>query len=290
MNSIELENLRKHYGKTLALNDLSLNVQSGELFGLVGINGAGKTTTLSTIMGFIRATSGTARVLGLDPWTQAPELHQKIAWLPGDVRLPEAQTGRDWLHYQAQVLHLEPDRLETLSLEWEVPLDRPMRMLSKGNRQKVALLRLLASQAELLVLDEPTSGLDPIAQERLLLALREHTQRGATVLFSSHSLSEVQTLCDRIAVIHQGRVVRQGTVAALTGTTQSLSVWSRQPLESSVFSAWKIHAITSKHHILEGEQLLQTAIPKLMPFGIERLEFGGKGLERLLEEVEGGQA
>jgi ABC-type multidrug transport system ATPase subunit len=119
----------------------------------------------------------------------------------------------------------------------------------------------------------------------LLLALREHTQRGATVLFSSHSLNEVQTLCDRIAVIHQGRVVREGSVAALTGATQSLSVWSRLPLETKAFDAWKIHAITSKHHILEGEHLLQTAIPKLMPFGIERLEFGGMGLERLLEEV-----
>jgi ABC-2 type transport system ATP-binding protein len=159
MNSIELTNLHKHYGKTRALNDFNLCVKSGELFGLVGINGAGKTTTLSTIMGFIRATSGTARVLGLDPWIEAPQLHQKIAWLPGDVRLPEAQTGRDWLNYQAQVLRLEPSRLETLSLDWEVPLDRPMRTLSKGNRQKVALLRLLASNADLLILDEPTSGL-----------------------------------------------------------------------------------------------------------------------------------
>jgi ABC-2 type transport system ATP-binding protein len=147
MNAIELDNIHKHYKTTRALNGLSLSIQTGQLFGLVGINGAGKTTTLSTIMGFIRATSGAARVLGFDPWLQAPALHAKIAWLPGDVRLPDAQTGAEWLKYQAQVLQLEVNRIHALSTEWEVPLNRPMRTLSKGNRQKIALLRLLASDA-----------------------------------------------------------------------------------------------------------------------------------------------
>jgi ABC-2 type transport system ATP-binding protein len=288
MNAIELENIHKHYKNTHALNGLNLNIQAGQLFGLVGVNGAGKTTTLSTIMGFIRASSGTARVLGLDPWQEAPALHAKIAWLPGDVRLPDAQTGQAWLTYQAQVLNLETNKIHDLGSEWEVPLNRPMRTLSKGNRQKVALLRLLASNAPLLILDEPTSGLDPVAQERLLLALRQRAQNGTTVLFSSHSLSEVQTLCDQIAVIDKGKVVRQGGVAALTGQKQVLGIWSKQPLDFGVLQSWKIKPISSHHCLLEGENLLEKAIPQLLQFGIERLEFGGMGLEQLLEQA--GQA
>ena len=283
MSAIELHEIIKNYKATRALNGLSLEVRAGELFGLVGVNGAGKTTTLSTIMGFIRASSGTARVLGLDPWRDAPVLHANIAWLPGDVRLPDAQTALEWLKYQASVLKLELPRVRALASEWDLPLDRPMRTLSKGNRQKVALLRLLASDAKLLILDEPTSGLDPVAQERLMVALRERAQRGATVLFSSHNLSEVQTLCDRIAVIDAGRVVREGSVSALIGQSQTLSVWSRLEIEPSLFGDWNLERITARHCVLEGAKLLEDALPKLAPFGIERLEFGGMGLERLLE-------
>jgi ABC-2 type transport system ATP-binding protein len=291
MDVVELSNLHKVYPArrttTRALDGLSLNVQKGELFGLVGVNGAGKTTTLSILMGFIRASSGSARVLGLDPWRDAPALHARVAWLPGDVRLPDVQTGLEWLKYQGEMLRLEPGRVSQLALEWEVPLDRPMRTLSKGNRQKIALLRLLASPAELLILDEPTSGLDPVAQERLLQHLRERAQRGATVLFSSHSLSEVQTLCDRIAVIDRGQVVRLGSIAALTSGAANLTVWTRQPIDVAAFHAWKIHSITHKHCTLEGEFLLERAIPLLASFGIERLEYGGMSLEHLLERVHG---
>lgn len=285
MNAIELRDIVKTYKATRALNGLSLEVRAGELFGLVGVNGAGKTTTLSTVMGFIRASSGAARVLGLDPWRDAPALHARIAWLPGDVRLPDAQTALEWLGYQAQVLKLELKRVRALAVDWDVPLDRPMRTLSKGNRQKVALLRLLASDAELLILDEPTSGLDPVAQERLVIALRERAKAGATVLFSSHNLTEVQTLCDRIAVIDAGRVVREGSVSALIGQTQTLSVWSRLEIEAALFNGWKLERVTANHVVLEGAKLLEDAIPKLVPFGIERLEFGGMGLERLLEQA-----
>lgn len=287
MNAIELRDIVKNYKATRALDQLTLEVRAGELFGLVGVNGAGKTTTLSTVMGFIRASSGAARVLGLDPWIDAPALHAKIAWLPGDVRLPDAQTALEWLKYQSQVFNLELARVRALALEWDVPLDRPMRTLSKGNRQKVALLRLLASDAELLILDEPTSGLDPVAQERLMIALRERAQQGATVLFSSHNLTEVQTLCDRIAVIDRGRVVREGSVSALIGQAQSLSVWSHSEIDPSAFQNWTVKRITPRHCVLEGAKLLEDALPRLLPYGIERLEFGGIGLERLLEQVHG---
>lgn len=281
--AIHFAAVTKTYGPRQALAGLDLKVARGEVFGLVGVNGAGKTTALSLVMGFIRASGGRLSVLGLDPWTDATPLHARTAWLPGDVRLPDGLSGREWLEYQASAAGFEGSNLTTLAGDWEVPIHQPMQTLSKGNRQKIALLRLLASDAELLVLDEPTSGLDPIAQEKLLSVLRERARAGATVLFSSHSLTEVQTLCDRIAVIDHGRVLQTGTVAALTGGTHTLSVWTRQPIDARSLEPWKPQLIGSTHAILEGEHLLEEALPKLVPFGVERAEFGGVGLERLLE-------
>jgi ABC-2 type transport system ATP-binding protein len=284
-STIVLNKLSKRYGATKALDGLELAVEPGELFGLVGVNGAGKTTTLSIIMGFIKASSGAASVLGLDPWTDAPKLHASIAWLPGDVRLPDALSGLEWLRYQASVAKLDESLIPALASEWEVPLNRPMRTLSKGNRQKVALLRLLiAKDAKLLVLDEPTSGLDPVAQERLLLTLRERAKAGATVFFSSHSLSEVQTLCDRVAVIDRGQVLKLGTLNALTGDTHTLNVWTQNPINTAQLEPWKPRLISSTHAVLSGDRLLEDALPKLMGFGIERAEFGGMSLEHLLEQ------
>ena len=282
---VQLQNITKQYGATRALDGLDLEVGKGELFGLVGVNGAGKTTTLSLVMGFIQASSGRANVLGLDPWKQAPELHKQVAWLPGDVRLSDAMTGLEWLEYQTSVAGLDRSNIPALAKEWEVPLERQMRVLSKGNRQKVALLRLLiATNAPLLILDEPTSGLDPVAQERLLSSLRDRAKAGATVFFSSHSLSDVQTLCDRVAVIDRGRVLQVGTVAGLTGGTHTLSIWTRDPISALNLEPWKPHIVTPTHATLEGERLLEDALPRLATFGIERAEFGGMSLERLLEQ------
>lgn len=279
---ITLNAVTKHYGRTQALRGLTLSVEGGELFGLVGVNGAGKTTTLSLVLGFIQATSGSLSVLGLDPWKDAAQLHKSIAWLPGDVRLPGGLTGKDWLAYQADAGGLKRERFTALAQEWEVPLDRPMRTLSKGNRQKVALLRLLASEAPLLVLDEPTSGLDPVAQERLLTELRARGRAGTTVLFSSHSLSEVQALCDRMAVIDAGRVLRVGSVGELTaGGEQTLQVWTRDELPKALFGRWRAEKLEGRW-MLHGDRLLEEAIPQLAAYGVERLEFGGQGLEGLL--------
>ena len=132
--------------------------------------------------------------------------------------------------------------------------------------------------------DEPTSGLDPVAQERLLLALRERAKAGATVFFSSHSLSEVQTLCDRVAVIDRGQVLKMGTLNALMGDTHSLNVWTQNPIITSQLEPWKPKLISATHAILIGDRLLEDALPKLMGFGIERAEFGGMSLEHLLEQ------
>jgi ABC-2 type transport system ATP-binding protein len=287
--AIHLQGITKRYGAARALNDITLEVKRAEVYGLVGVNGAGKTTTLSTVMGFVRPSGGTARVLGLDAWRDAAALHGHVAWLPGDVRLPDGTTGREWLTYQLHAAGKPTGGLEGAAREWEVPLEKPMQTLSKGNRQKIALLRLLLWNAELLVLDEPTSGLDPVGQERLLAALRERAHQGVTVLFSSHSLSEVQTLCDRVAVIDAGRVLQIGSLAHLTGAERTLNVWTRRPLEPRAFDGWNAQLVTPTHAVLSGERLLEDALARLHPYGVERLEYGGMGLEQLLERAHAGR-
>ena len=282
-NAVDLQVVTKTYGRAEALRGLSLSVSSGELFGLVGVNGAGKTTTLSIVMGFIRATRGTVRVLGLDPWRDTAQLMRRVAWLPGEVRLPDHLTGRAWLEYQARAATLDARRIRELAREWNVPLEKPLRTLSKGNRQKVALLRLLISDAPLLVLDEPTSGLDPIAQEQLLSVLRERVSGGGTILFSSHSLSEVQALCDRVAIIDRGRVLTVGSVGEVTGGGERrLEVWTRAPIDVTLLASWRPTLLDARHVELRGERLLEDALPRLLDSGVERVEFGGEGLEGLL--------
>ena len=284
--AVRFSQVTKHYGKTHALDGLDLEVRTGELFGLVGVNGAGKTTTLSTVMGFIRHTGGQVQVLGLDPWKDAPRLHARIAWLPGEVRLPDGITGLEWLSYQARVAGLDESRVKQLAADWEVPVERVMRTLSKGNRQKVALIRLLMSDAELLVLDEPTSGLDPVAQEQLLETLRARARSGSTVLFSSHSLAEVQALCDRMAVIDRGRVLKSGTVSELVNAGERrMDVWTREKIDVAAFVSWAPRLSGSRHVTLSGERLLEDALPRLARFGIERVEYGGEGLEGLLSQL-----
>ena len=285
MSTLLLEQVRKTYRKTVALEDITLEVQRGELFGLVGVNGAGKTTTLSLLMGFVQASSGQVRVLGEDPWNN-PGLQRRLSWLPGEVRLPDAQTGRQWLSYQAQAAGHGLERLPTLEREWEAVLDRPLRTLSKGNRQKVALLRLLSGDAEVLILDEPTSGLDPVAQERLHETLRKLAQAGHTVLFSSHSLAEVQALCDRVAVLDRGKVLQVGRTSDLERRQErTLKVWTRDPVPLELLTVLGGEAESARHAVLRGNHLLEDALPRLFPYGIEQVQYGGEGLEGLLAHL-----
>ncbi|GAA1858173.1 ABC transporter ATP-binding protein [Microbacterium koreense] len=214
--AIELESLHKRFGRHTAVHDLTLSVAPGTVFGLIGPNGAGKTTTLRMLLDIIRPTSGTARVLGEDPRTGGPALRRRIGFVPGELRMEGRVTGRALLDFYASVSgSVAPGRVDALAERLGCDLTRPVRTLSKGNKQKVGLIQAFMHEPPLLVLDEPTSGLDPLVQREFLSLVREARDNGQTVLLSSHVLSEIQQTADDVAVLSAGSIVARGAVADL---------------------------------------------------------------------------
>ena len=212
--AIEATDLVKTFGSFRALDGLSLRVEAGQVHGFLGPNGAGKSTTIRVLLGLLRADSGTVRLLGGDPWTQAPELHRRLAYVPGDVNLWPNLTGGEAIDLIGRARGgLDEARRAELVDAFELDPRKKGRTYSKGNRQKVALVAALASDVALLLLDEPTSGLDPLMERVFTDRIRAEKQAGRTVLLSSHILSEVEQLCDRVSIIKAGRVVETGSLA-----------------------------------------------------------------------------
>lgn len=210
--AIRFDRLTKRYGKSRGVDDIDLTVDTGSIFGFIGPNGAGKTTSIRTLLGFLRPTSGTVRVFGQDIGTDGPGIRRRVGYLPADVRYYRDMRAADLLRYSAAFYGSDPDgrrerRLDELADRLGLTLDRRFRALSTGNKKKVGIIQALLHSPDLLVLDEPTSGLDPLAQHAFFQLLRDERDRGTTIFFSSHVLSEVQSLCDRVAVIRQGRIV-----------------------------------------------------------------------------------
>lgn len=208
--------LSKSYGSHLALSGLDLTIEPGEVFGLIGPNGAGKTTTLRLLLDLIRPTSGSLRVLGRDPREGGAALRSRIGYLPGELRLEERYAGRELLEFYAgSAGPATRRRAAALAERLGLDLDRQIRKLSKGNKQKLGLVQAFMHRPDLLVLDEPSSGLDPLVQQEFLQLVREARDRGQTVFLSSHVLSEVQQVATRVGILRQGRLVRLATVAEL---------------------------------------------------------------------------
>ncbi|MFF3038674.1 ABC transporter ATP-binding protein [Arthrobacter citreus] len=213
---IETRALTKRYGSRTAVDSLDLSVQPGCVFGLIGPNGSGKTTTLRMLLDIIRPSSGQALVLGVPPRAGGPALRRRIGYVPGDLRLNGRASGRTLLEHFAQISAPVPaGRFETLAERLGLDLSRPVRSLSKGNRQKLGLVQAFMHDPDLLVLDEPTSGLDPLVQREFLEMVAEARAAGRTVLLSSHVLSEIQHSADQVAVLSLGKVVAQGDVASM---------------------------------------------------------------------------
>jgi len=220
--AITVAGLRKRFGRTQALDGLDLSVGTGEVHGFLGPNGAGKSTTIRVLLGLIRADGGSATLLGGDPWRDAVPLHRRIAYVPGDVTLWRNLSGGEIIDLFAR-LRGRPDDGRKRDLLERFALDPTKKggAYSKGNRQKVALVAAFASDAELLILDEPTSGLDPLMEEVFRGCVREARDRGATVLLSSHILSEVEALCDRVSIVRRGRTVESGALSDLRHLTRT---------------------------------------------------------------------
>jgi beta-exotoxin I transport system ATP-binding protein len=213
---IQAESLRKRFGRVQALDGLSLDVRAGEVLGFLGPNGAGKTTTMRLLMGYLRPTAGSARVHGLDCWRDSVAVHARTGYLPGEVRLWPKMSIRAMAAHLARLRGLDHDSgTADLAKRLDVDLDRPVGELSKGNRQKAGVLLALLGDPDLLLLDEPTSGLDPLVQAEFHAILRERAGAGTAVLLSSHVLSEVERVADRVAIIRSGRLLVLETMAGL---------------------------------------------------------------------------
>src|SRR5579871_2313200 len=217
MAAIETVGLTKRYGTTLALDALDLTVREGEVYGFLGPNGAGKSTTLRLLLGLHRPSGGRASLFGVDAWRDPVAAHRRTAYVAGEPFLWPALTGAETLEFLARVRGVT-DRGYRDELVERFALDtgKRVRALSKGNRQKVQLVAALATRADLLLLDEPTSGLDPLMEMVFRDAVQEAKARGQTVFLSSHILSEVEALCDRVGILKVGRLVDQGTLAELS--------------------------------------------------------------------------
>jgi ABC-2 type transport system ATP-binding protein len=236
---IETERLTKRYGESRGIDDITLSVRRGEVFGFLGPNGAGKTTTIRTLLDLLHPSSGSARLFGLDSRRDSAAIRARLGNLPGDFACDPRRTGRELVTLFAALRGMRGSgRMDELAERFRADVDRPVGQLSRGNRQKIGLIQALFHRPELLILDEPTGGLDPLMQEEFHLLVAEERERGTTVLLSSHDLEEVERLCDRVAIIRDGRLVAVEHIAELTSRRfRHVSVEFAQPVAAEELQA-----------------------------------------------------
>jgi polyether ionophore transport system ATP-binding protein len=211
--AIRIEGLGKRYGEFVALHDLDLEIAPGEVVGYLGPNGAGKTTTIRLLLGLARPTAGRAEIFGLDCHRRTVEAHRRLAYVPGEANLWPSLTGMETLHLLGRVQgRVDIPYREELIGRFELDPSKKVRAYSKGNKQKILLIAALMGRPDLLVLDEPTSGLDPLMEQAFRHSVQEARDAGQTVFLSSHILSEVEALCDRVGILREGRLVEMGTL------------------------------------------------------------------------------
>ena len=284
--AIDVSGLVKTFGGFRALDGLDLQVATGEVHGFLGPNGAGKSTTIRVLLGLLRADSGDVRLLGGDPWHDAVALHRRLAYVPGDVNLWPTLSGGEAIDLLGKLRGgLDPARRAELLERFELDPTKKGRAYSKGNRQKVALVAALASDAELLVLDEPTSGLDPLKEAVFQACIEETREHGRTVLLSSHILAEVEALCDRVTIIRAGKTVETGTLSELRHLTRtSISVETRAGAAATSRALPGIHDLHVEDHRARFDVdtvHLDETIRQLAAYGVRSLTATPPTLEEL---------
>ncbi|MEN2738864.1 ABC transporter ATP-binding protein [Microbacterium sp. X-17] len=285
---IRTAGLVKRYGRTRALDGLDLTVESGQIHGFLGPNGAGKSTTIRVLLGLARATAGEATVLGGHPWRDAVRLHRRIAYVPGDVNVWPNLSGGETIDLLARLRGDGRDegyRRERARLIEEFQFDprKKGRAYSKGNRQKVALIAAFAVPADLYILDEPTSGLDPLMEVVFQRELARVRDAGGTVLLSSHILSEVEQLCDRVSIIRAGKVVESGTLAELRHLTRTEVSFAAADAASlgAIPDAHDLHVRDGRARFTIDSDRVAGALPALAQLGVEGLRVEPPSLEEL---------
>ena len=280
---IEINSLTKRYGKSRGIENVNLTVQPGEIFGFIGPNGAGKSTTIRTILGFLKPTSGRASILGLDVVENSRKIHSRVGYLPADVNLYDDMRAGDRLRLSARFhsVHAD-DRIRELSSKLDLDLSKKFRSLSTGNKKKVGIIQTLVHDPELLIFDEPTSGLDPLVQHVFFDIVRAEQEQGKTVFFSSHILSEVQRLCDRVAIIRAGRLVGVEELAE-PGTAQykSIRVRFRDPDFAPVFPGVKSVESTEAGYKFMVQGDLNRLLAFLAAHDVEELTIEDPPLEEI---------
>lgn len=244
MNIIETNKLTKYYGKTLGIVDVDMSVVEGEIFGFIGPNGAGKSTTIRTLLGLIYPTSGSAKIFGKDIIEHGPEIKEEIGYLPSEVFYYDDMRVIDLLRYSGSFYKKEKKIIESRIIELaeylDLDLNRKIDDLSYGNKKKVGIVQGLLHSPKLIILDEPTGGLDPLMQQRFFDLLREENKKGATILFSSHILGEVQKLCDRVAIIKNGKIVKVEKISDLAKNTHKrFKIDTIKKIDDKIFSELK---------------------------------------------------
>ncbi|MDR0299051.1 MAG: ABC transporter ATP-binding protein [Streptococcaceae bacterium] len=282
---VEIKSLKKNFGSFQALKDISFDIEKGEVLGYVGPNGAGKSTTIRALLGIIKSSGGSAKIFGKDVWTDSIEIHKDIAYVPGDVYLWPNLTGGEiidmFLHMHGS---FDAKRRDELIKKFEFDPKKKARSYSKGNRQKVALIAALASTAELYIFDEPTSGLDPLMEAIFQEEVMRIKAEGKAILLSSHILSEVERLCDKIAIIASGKIVEYGTLEEMRHLTRyEFKVETAQPLVG-LDDLPMVHdlKIDGNKAIFQADSdKIQEVLKALVPFTVIKLDSNPQTLEEL---------
>lgn len=295
MNVVEVRNLMKKFGKFTALDGVDLQVGNGEIFGFIGPNGAGKSTTIRVLLGILKATSGNVKVFGKDAWNDAVEIHKRLAYVPGDVNLWPNLTGGEVIDLFVSLRGgNNKSKREELIKKFDLDPTKKCRTYSKGNRQKVALIAAFSSDADLYILDEPTSGLDPLMEQVFQECVLEVKAKGKCVLLSSHILSEVEKLCDRVGIIRQGKIIETGTLTELRHLTRTHILVETKQAIVDLNEVRGIHEIVTSAQGLSFQvdtEELDHVIKYISQFGIIKLESSPPTLEDLfMRHYEGKEA
>ncbi|HMP03303.1 MAG TPA: ABC transporter ATP-binding protein [Gemmatales bacterium] len=275
------DNLSKQYGDFRALDALSLQIPAGEVFGLLGPNGSGKSTTIRLLLGMIRPTRGSARIDGRDCWSDSVAVRRLVAYLPGELRLYDNLTGRQFLQFLAGLRggNYGSD-MTRLARRYDIDLDRAIANLSSGMKRKLALMSVMLPRVPLVILDEPTNTLDPTMRDELLDQLLEARSRGQTVLFSSHVLQEVERVCDRVGILARGRLVHLQPLAALRQGRQARVHLGAAPtrlpppgiiVEEHHGSHWRLSCHDQVHELLAWLAEQQVVDLRIEPLGLENI-------------------
>jgi len=253
MNAIETSRLTKYYGKSRGIDDVDMTVNEGEIYGFIGPNGAGKSTTIRTLLGLIYATSGSATIFGKDVIKSGPEIRQEIGYLPSEVFYYDDMRAIDLLKYSASFYNKDQKaigkRIKYLAELLDLDLKKKIDDLSYGNKKKVGIIQGLAHEPRLIILDEPTGGLDPLIQQQFFNLLKEDNAKGATILFSSHILGEVQKLCDRVAIIKDGSIIKVEQIRTLLeNSTKRFTLEMADTPDPSRFELEGVSDLTQVNH------------------------------------------